>query len=242
MSIRVRQGFCSMDMTGVEHCNSRKILRLQRCPQCDYDLSGLPRQHRCPECGFEYDPNMFALYGWRRDDRFSVAGRLLIGVWWERIFALVIFVVLTLGIAYQAYRTWKSGQLQSGFLVMMLVLIVIPASRMRRHSRKTERAQRGTVQLLFTAEGASIRRGPGDSRLIPWGRFRRLRFRKLRYHSAGTDSWHLRLNVPYWHLRWRSDDVEGIIECTRREAALVRGEIRRRWRVACAAAIRERNV
>lgn len=25
------------------------------CPDCDYDLSGLPVPHRCPECGFRYD-------------------------------------------------------------------------------------------------------------------------------------------------------------------------------------------
>jgi len=25
------------------------------CPQCDYDLAGLPEEYTCPECGFEYD-------------------------------------------------------------------------------------------------------------------------------------------------------------------------------------------
>lgn len=25
------------------------------CPQCTYNLTGLPEEHVCPECGFEYD-------------------------------------------------------------------------------------------------------------------------------------------------------------------------------------------
>src|SRR5262245_9572811 len=28
---------------------------LSHCPDCNYDLHGLPPAHRCPECGFEYD-------------------------------------------------------------------------------------------------------------------------------------------------------------------------------------------
>jgi len=27
------------------------------CPQCDYDLTGLPVEHQCPECGSPYDLN-----------------------------------------------------------------------------------------------------------------------------------------------------------------------------------------
>ena len=27
----------------------------ERCPQCNYDLRGLPPPHRCPECGLAYD-------------------------------------------------------------------------------------------------------------------------------------------------------------------------------------------
>lgn len=30
---------------------------IRSCPNCGYDLSGLPAKHRCPECGFLYDPH-----------------------------------------------------------------------------------------------------------------------------------------------------------------------------------------
>ncbi len=37
---------------------------LSQCPQCRYDISGLPATHRCPECGFAYDESMIVLEGW----------------------------------------------------------------------------------------------------------------------------------------------------------------------------------
>ena len=37
------------------------ILRLKECPQCEYDLDGLPRRHRCPECSFAYSEQMFVV-------------------------------------------------------------------------------------------------------------------------------------------------------------------------------------
>ena len=31
------------------------VSKADRCPECGYDLRGLPPAHRCPECGFQYD-------------------------------------------------------------------------------------------------------------------------------------------------------------------------------------------
>jgi len=43
------------------------FLRLKECPQCGYDLAGLPREHACPECGFEYSAEIFDLCGTHND-------------------------------------------------------------------------------------------------------------------------------------------------------------------------------
>ncbi len=154
--------------------------------------------------------------------------------------ALVIILALVIAVGFQAYAIWKTGRFPSSGLMVFIVLIGVPAIRVLYHTRKNEHAKRGTAQLFITVEGTSIRRGPGDAPVIPWNRFNSLRFRRLRYHNAGRDTWHLRLSVPFWQFSLQHD-VQVIIECTPRQAALVRSEIRQRWRAARAAAGRESN-
>lgn len=216
----------------------RRILRLQRCPQCDYDLSTLPEEHRCPECGFAYDCSMFAVYGWTRKERFSIQGRLLLGTWTERALAIVILAALAsaiTGMAFDAYRSWKTGSPRAvtlpGLIPFIFVAALVGVARLRSHVRRSREQHWGTIQLLFTRAGASKRRGPGEPRFVPWERFRRLRFRKLRSIRAGKRLWRLRLTVPFF--RWfRWEQFEALVECTPREAALMRAEIRRRLQPA----------
>jgi len=60
--------------------SSADILRLRSCPQCGYDLSGLPAKHSCPECGFEYDELMVAIQAWALDDEPKIAALVSSGV------------------------------------------------------------------------------------------------------------------------------------------------------------------
>ena len=46
--------------------------RLEKCPECNYKLTGLPGIHRCPECGFAYDKGSFVL---------SATGKFGFGNW-----------------------------------------------------------------------------------------------------------------------------------------------------------------
>lgn len=212
----------------------RDILRLRRCPRCDYDLRTLPAEHRCPECGFPYDRSMFAVYGWTGEDRYSVTGRMLWGTWTERVLAGLILLFLITVVPIAAYEGWKTGAnfIEMGLIV--LALMIGGGVRLRSHVKRVREECSGTLQLLFTRTGASRRRGPGEPQLIPWERFRRLRFRKLRTVRGGKRLWLLRLTVPFFrYFGW--ERFEALIECTPREAALVRNEIRRRLRNAGAA-------
>jgi len=49
----------------VVHFANLPTTRVLRCPQCNYDLAHLPRNHRCPECGFAYDEWTIVLENWR---------------------------------------------------------------------------------------------------------------------------------------------------------------------------------
>jgi hypothetical protein len=63
----------------------------------------------------------------------------------------------------------------------------------------------------------------------------------MRFRRAGRNAWRLRLTGKRWHLSLTTSAggviiggprMDGVIECSRREAAALRGEIRRRLRSA----------
>lgn len=61
-------------MTG----KTKDIPRLTHCPQCEYDLAGLPEKHACPECGYAYSKDAIVVRGWERG---KTPGILRILVW-----------------------------------------------------------------------------------------------------------------------------------------------------------------
>lgn len=197
----------------------RDILRLLHCPQCDYNLEGLPRRHRCPECGFEYDEFMFAVYGWH-----SVGDRP--GVW-RTVGSLAVLLLCGLSVVFTPPAP---GLVWVPALSFTVLGALVADTWIRR--RRAQREQGGVIQLVFSAAGACRRVGPGPVDFVPWTEFRGFRIREV-----GRNAWHLRLGRGLWRLYLHGKSmrpllgtplVEGTIECNRREAALLRREIQRR--------------
>ncbi len=196
---------------------ARTILQLRGCPMCGYDLRGLQRRHRCPECGFTYDETMFMVCGWpRSSDRPNLWGALVPG---GAFLGFLVYVIIRHG--YQL--------LMSVPVVYWIILLAsIPWAIVSWVRRRDVRQQRGgTVQLLFSSLGASQRKGSGQPNFIPWTEFSRLLFWRV-----GKNLWCLVLDVGRWRTFWRGKYVRAVIECSRREAALLRSELRKRLRAA----------
>lgn len=199
------------------------ILRLQKCPKCGYDLKTLPARHRCPECGFAYDEQMFSLHGWSFKDRFSAGGRLLKGRGYERTIAIAFIALFGVLFAFWIFDSWSKGVWSFPIMIYLILWGAIRHLRSLR-AQSSDQASKGQTQMLFTPEGVSIRSGPGEASIVPWQKIRDVRIRRLRLHD---NLWLVRLRFPFWRT-FRQEPLELLIECTKREAALVRNRIRRR--------------
>ena len=189
---------------------AREILRLHRCPECDYDLTGLPASHRCPECGFEYDETMFDLPAWWP----SILERHLSSL--ETLFAMATIVPLLVA------ALWVPTSPCAVFLVILLAGGVVSVVRHRK-----QRGHIPEIVFLMEADGLVIRRSAAKAvRCEPWSAFRAVRVRRLR-----RSRWRLVLSRPYSVLVLDSP-IRVVIECDRRTAAVVRNEIRRRIKAA----------
>lgn len=72
---------------------------LRHCPECGYDLAGLPQTHRCPECGLSFDATTMAYEGRRGDTYPILALRILLTLW--------IGSAMLLALVRQEIMTWK---------------------------------------------------------------------------------------------------------------------------------------
>lgn len=147
-------------------------LRVDRCPDCGYLLTGLPEQGICPECGVHYDSSrLIVLYGR------TTMGALGPWAWWQVALAapwLLVIVVLGLVLAY------KPSSICS--LVCPAVawgIIGIIAYRWIRHWQATNELP-APEQLRLAPEGFGCWTGCGPCSLQPWQRCMHLRITKWR--------------------------------------------------------------
>ena len=184
----------------------RDILRLKRCPECDYDLIGLPQAHNCPECGIEYDESIFDLRVWLAE---STASRRFDSLAW-------LVLAVAFGWIFLTRRTWFLPQFplvmfagSIGFRVAGVLTRVL--SMRRKH---------GNAKVLCTPDGLSWRLG-SRRRFYPWSKLNLPRVRR-----AASGKWRFRLAYR-WPRRFFAVGVRFVIYGTNREAALLRKEFRR---------------
>ncbi len=90
---------------------------LDKCPQCDYSLTGLPANHVCPECGLPYDDKSQA-YGHGKLPYLTMAG-VGVALWLagrftfdvvsggSRTVGMVIGVLAMVSISVFVAREWR---------------------------------------------------------------------------------------------------------------------------------------
>ncbi len=187
------------------------ILRLKRCPECDYDLGGLPVAHNCPECGFEYDENIFDLQVWLAG---STASRRFDSLAWS-------VLVVAIGWTLVTWRTWFLSQLTPVLIAGSVGLML--AGLLARFFSKWRK--RGNAKVLCTADGLSSCLG-SRRRFYRWSK---LNLPHVRRTVGG--GWRFRLAYR-WPRRFFAVGVRFIICGTNREVALLRREFRRQIALA----------
>lgn len=193
---------------------AREILRLHRCPECDYDLRGLPAAHRCPECGFEYDETVFAVPGWRDPRARSLSGM--------RIGDSLLLLYVASGI-YVALRWWSTVSpwtLYSGLFLLVVIGAITGYLRCLAGGPELQLVALRDSLVVHTI-GATRDKG------FRWTSFRKAVLTK-RWTWRGT-RWKLTLKRR-WPAAAFKASVSFIIAGDRQTAAVVRDEMHRRIR------------
>lgn len=115
-----------------------------KCPRCEYALTGLPEEHACPECGLRYDKNS-RIYRLRRRSvyvdmailGFGIYALLtlfplqnVVGVW--RGVSILLLSAYCVGMAWVAYAVYRAQRL--GHYVATScdgLLLHLPGSKLR---------------------------------------------------------------------------------------------------------------
>src|SRR3954462_6792739 len=81
--------------------------RLERCPGCAYDLTGLPEAGVCPECGEGYDAGMIELTGVARGPHVNVGNASPSYLRWRIVPWVLVGVSFYLFMIW-AFATWPT--------------------------------------------------------------------------------------------------------------------------------------
>ncbi len=175
---------------------SSDILRLRRCPVCDYSLDGLPRRHRCPECAFEYDESMFSL---RASELRSRKWRIVF--WLFVVSAIALQAVMRALIARNLPVTGPVF----GMLILTALAIVTLGIGWKR---------RAAALLLVTSDGIGLRaQGPGHGSVIAWPELKRVKIR-----PQGLGQFRLSADCGSWSRFAGGTVIDAVFTCSAGEA------------------------
>ncbi len=210
-------------------------LHLQRCPECEYNLAGLPRRHRCPECGYEYDECTFVL-DFRKDRKPRSRSR-----WFSYIGVVLLLALFVMALVLRA-----PGRLRPALLAVAVGIGAIPVIAIALRPPRIQPVE-PHWRVRFEADGLSMgadslaavgmimafedHQGtgcPGPPRLrassgtaiLTWSNFRRAELER------GEGDWH-RLSLRYANSR-EAKLCLGWFECTPDQAAWLDQELNRR--------------
>lgn len=190
----------------------RVILRLDICPICKYDLSGLPIAHTCPECGLVYTEDFFDIQGCSWDFRKGFSSIL---------FSIMIVIFFAIVIAFWRFRLFNYGELLKALFCLAGISGLVLYVRYK-HQKPP------LLQRTFTNEGMLVVR-ENELALCDWCEVKSFALTK-------SPLGHWRLNIQQRHLSFRETlkkqdafvqtDIK--LDCTDDEAEAIRSEINRR--------------
>lgn len=193
---------------GDKRCEVIDPLRLDRCPDCGYLLTGLPEEGICPECGFAYQADMIVLYGWARGHQVNQANTRGWGSKFWRLFSYMcgLYVLLPAVLSF-ARRDWR------GIWPAVLAVSIVAYGIARRLRRDPE-APSAPVQVRLCPQGYAQRDGIGPVKLRQWRRNMRIELRR-----SGSDMYRVSHRLSFWRgLIWPYGTVDMEFECSQRIA------------------------
>lgn len=194
---------------------TRIILRLNICPKCKYDLSGLPIAHNCPECGFAYSEDFFDVQGCSWDLRTGFSSKLL----------FIIFIVIVIGIAivlvYWWYGLFNYGDLLKSLISLVAISGVVLFTRYMIQNSPP-------VYKTFTHEGMLVNVG-NDLVTCDWCEVKSFEIAKSRLGYWRLLIQHRPLSIRQSFMKQGAfARVDMKLECTDDEAEAIRTELQRR--------------